>query len=100
MVKDIERLHAVGQNTVLGASGDMSDFQYIQSLLDQLVINEFSAQDDHSLGPGEVHEYLAQIMYARMTKINPLWNAFLVGGGRSVVFLLFSRFRWEIMCYC
>ena len=92
MAKDIQRLHAVGQNTVLGASGDMSDFQYIQSLLDQLVINEFSAQDDHSLGPGEVHEYLAQIMYARRTKINPLWNAFLVGGVKDRKKCVFSSF--------
>lgn len=78
--KDIQRLHAVGQNTVVGAGGDMSDFQYIQQLLDKLIIDEFTAQDDHSLGPNEVHEYLSQVMYARRTKINPLWNSLLVGG--------------------
>jgi len=51
----------------------------------------FTAQDDHSLGPGEVHECLAQIMYTRRTKINPLWNVFLVGGvkdGKKCVLLL------------
>ncbi|EMD35838.1 hypothetical protein CERSUDRAFT_115768 [Gelatoporia subvermispora B] len=78
--KSIQRLHAVGTNTVLGASGDMSDFQYIQTLLDELVTDEFTHQDAHSLGPAEVHEYLARVMYSRRSKFDPLWNALLVGG--------------------
>lgn len=78
--KDMQRLHAVGQNTIIGAGGDMSDFQYIQRTLDQLIIDEFAAQDNHSLGPSEVHAYLGQMMYARRSKMNPLWNALLVGG--------------------
>jgi 20S proteasome subunit beta 7 len=32
--RDIERLHKVADFTVLGASGDMSDFQYVKHLLD------------------------------------------------------------------
>ena len=36
--------------------------------------------DEHSLGPGEVHEYLSRVMYARRSKMNPLWNSLLVGG--------------------
>ncbi|KAF9035262.1 proteasome endopeptidase complex beta subunit [Panaeolus papilionaceus] len=78
--KDISRLHAVGNNTIIGAGGDMSDFQYIQSILDDITIEEFTAQDGHSLGPAEIHEYLSQVMYARRTKMNPLWNSLLVGG--------------------
>lgn len=35
--KDVSRLHKVGDFTVLGAGGDMSDFQYLQSLLDDLM---------------------------------------------------------------
>ncbi|KAF5320125.1 hypothetical protein D9611_010271 [Ephemerocybe angulata] len=78
--KDIQRLQAVGTNTVVGAGGDMSDFQYIQRMLDELVVNEFTSQDGHTLSPAEIHEYLAQVMYARRTKMNPLWNSLLVGG--------------------
>jgi 20S proteasome subunit beta 7 len=58
----------------------MSDFQYIQSILEQLVIDEFAAQDNHSLGPREVHAYLERLMYARRSKMDPLWNSILVGG--------------------
>jgi len=78
--KDIERLYAVGNNTVIGAGGDMSDFQYLKNQLEELVIDEFTAQDGHSLGPAEIHEYLAQVMYARRSRMDPLWNAILVGG--------------------
>ncbi|KAJ7250621.1 proteasome endopeptidase complex beta subunit [Mycena rebaudengoi] len=78
--RDIQRLHAVGSHTVLGAGGDMSDFQYIQTILDELMTDEFAAQDGHALGPKEVHNYLSEVMYARRSKMDPLWNALLVGG--------------------
>ena len=76
----MQRLQAVGDYTVLGASGDMSDFQYLQTILDQLVVEEFSRGDGHNLGPAEIHEYLSQVMYSRRSNMNPLWNALLVGG--------------------
>ena len=58
----------------------MSDFQYIQRTLDELIIEEFTAQDGHTLGPAEIHEYLSRVMYHRRSKFDPLWNAILVGG--------------------
>ncbi|EIW77841.1 proteasome endopeptidase complex beta subunit [Coniophora puteana RWD-64-598 SS2] len=78
--KDVQRLHSVGSYTVIGAGGDMSDFQYIQKLLDDLITDEFTAQDGHELGPVEIHEYMSQVMYARRSKMNPLWNSLLIGG--------------------
>ncbi|KAF8582406.1 proteasome endopeptidase complex beta subunit [Ramaria rubella] len=78
--KDVSRLHKIGDYTVLGAGGDMSDFQYLQALLDDLMINELTEGDDHALGPNEIFEYLSQVMYARRSKFNPLWNSLLVGG--------------------
>ncbi|OSD00362.1 proteasome endopeptidase complex beta subunit [Trametes coccinea BRFM310] len=81
--KDIQRLHPVGSSTVLGASGDMSDFQALQAILDDLTTDEFTYQDGHDLGPAEVHEYLSRVMYARRSKMDPLWNSLLVGGFRD-----------------
>lgn len=81
--KSIQRLQAVGSSTVLGASGDMSDFQYLQGLLDELTVEEFVAGDKNELGPAEIHEYLSRIMYARRSKMNPLWNSILVGGSKD-----------------
>ena len=73
-------MHGVGNTTVVGASGDLSDFQYVQGLLDGLVTDEFTAGDGNELGPAEVHEYLSRVYYARRSKLNPLWNSLLVGG--------------------
>lgn len=78
--KSVPRLHAVGPSTVLGAGGDLSDFQYVQGLLDELAVEEFVAGDGNALGPAEVHEYLARVLYARRSKMDPLWNSILVGG--------------------
>ncbi|KAJ7148189.1 nucleophile aminohydrolase [Mycena crocata] len=46
----------------------------------ELMIDEFAAQDGHAIGPAEVHNYLSELMCARRSKMNPLWNALLVGG--------------------
>jgi len=35
--KDIVRLHPVGSHTILGASGDMADFQQVKRMLDNLM---------------------------------------------------------------
>jgi len=78
--KDVQRLHCVGNHTVIGAGGDMSDFQYIQSILEEIMTDEFTAQDGHTLGPAEIHEYMSQVMYARRSKLNPLWNSIIIGG--------------------
>jgi 20S proteasome subunit beta 7 len=58
----------------------MSDFQYIQTILEELIIDEFTAQDGHTLGPVEIHEYLTQVLYSRRTKMDPLWNSIIVAG--------------------
>lgn len=78
--KDIQRLFPVGDNTLIGASGDMSDFQELQHILDTLLIEQFVQDDGHKLGPNEIYEYLSRLMYGRRSKMNPLWNALLVGG--------------------
>jgi len=86
--KDVQRLHAVGLTTIIGAGGDMSDFQYIQNMLDSLMIEEFTEDDGHKLGPPEIYEYLSRVMYSRRSNINPLWNSLLVGGykdGKSML---------------
>lgn len=81
--KSIQRLHQVGSSTVIGAGGDMSDFQHIQNMLDELSIDEFTQGDKNELGPAEIHEYLSRVMYSRRSNINPLWNSLLVGGKKD-----------------
>lgn len=78
--KDVSRLFAVGKYTVIGASGDMSDFQYIQQDLEQLLREENFNQDGHDLEPINIHEYMSTLMYNRRSKMNPLWNNLVIGG--------------------
>lgn len=73
-------MHAVGKHTVVGASGDMADFQQMQKFLDSLMTDEEIAEDGHVLTTSQIYEYMSNLMYQKRSKIDPLWNAFIVGG--------------------
>ncbi|OMJ27705.1 putative proteasome subunit beta type-7 [Smittium culicis] len=70
----------VGSHTILGASGDMSDFQYVQNQLEGLMLNEHVTDDGLKLGTSSIYKYLSNIMYGRRSKVNPLWNKYIVAG--------------------
>ena len=81
---NVERLFPVGKNTVVGVSGDISDMQHIQQLLEDLETennydNSF-ADTSEALQPSYVFEFLVSVMYNRRSKMNPLWNALIVAG--------------------
>jgi hypothetical protein len=93
----VQRIFPVGDNTLIAYSGDVSDAQHIQYLLETLMyisfhsktpfaniflfrIREAHHQDDHLPNPLTIHNYLTRTMYNRRTKVDPLWNALLVAG--------------------
>lgn len=78
--KSVERLKPVGKHSLLGASGEISDFQEIMKYLDELILYDNMWDDGNSLGPKEVHNYLTRVMYNRRNKFNPLWNSLVLGG--------------------
>ncbi|KAK9366669.1 nucleophile aminohydrolase [Lipomyces kononenkoae] len=80
---DQERLIKVGKETIVGLSGDVSDMQYIQNLLERLIIEDNYEQDGHHLRAPHIYEYLSRVMYNRRSKIDPLWNAILVAGKKD-----------------
>ncbi|VEU24231.1 DEKNAAC105473 [Brettanomyces naardenensis] len=77
---DLERMIQVGDSTVVGVSGDISDFQYLQRLLDELLIEDNYDMEQSNLKASHVHEYLRGVFYNRRSKMNPLWNACVVAG--------------------
>lgn len=81
--KAVERIKPIGKHTLLGASGEISDFQEILRYLDELIIYDHMWDDGNSLGPKEVHNYLNRVMYNRRNKFNPLWNSLVVGGVKN-----------------
>lgn len=80
---DQERLIKVGDGTIVGVGGDISDLQYIQRLLEELEIDENYEYDGHSLRSKHVYSYLSRVMYNRRSKLDPLWNAVLVAGAEN-----------------
>lgn len=85
---NVERLIQVGPETVVGILGDILDLQHLERLLDELEIDEAydadDAGDDNQVRPSlrapHVHEYLLRVLYHRRSKMDPLWNAVIVGG--------------------
>lgn len=81
--KSVQRLKPIGKHTLLGAGGEISDFQEIIRYLDELILYDNMWDDGNSLGPKEVHNYLNQLMYNRRNKFNPLWNTLILGGVKN-----------------
>ena len=78
--KNTQRIHRVNDRVVVGASGEVSDFQYIMTLLDELTTNDFRDDDGIQMGPKDIYSYLTRVMYNRRNKFDPLWNSLIVGG--------------------
>jgi hypothetical protein len=66
--KTVQRVYEVNKACVVGASGELSDFQQLQRYLDQLTTDDFIADDGIELTPREVHSYLTRVMYNRRNK--------------------------------
>ncbi|CAM0903228.1 unnamed protein product [Alopecurus aequalis] len=78
--KSVERIKKVGKHSLIGGSGEFSDFQEILRYLDELTLSDHMWDDGNSLGPKEIHAYLTRVMYNRRNKFDPLWNSLVLGG--------------------
>lgn len=78
--KSVQRMQAVGENTVVAASGEYSDFAYILTLLDELTTSDYCLDDGQKLSPQEVCSYLTRVLYNRRNKFDPLWNSLVIAG--------------------
>merc|ERR1711957_739142 len=73
----------VGKYTLLGASGELSDFQYLSNMLDDHDNEEFCHEDGHCMGPAEYSSYIGRVMYNRRSKMNPLYNQLVICGKKG-----------------
>ncbi|GAX82394.1 hypothetical protein CEUSTIGMA_g9822.t1 [Chlamydomonas eustigma] len=78
--KTTQRVVKVNNHTILGAGGEISDFQHIQTVLNELTDEDYRMDDGIEQTPSEVYAYLGRVMYNRRNKFNPLWNSLVVGG--------------------
>lgn len=77
---DLRRLVGVGDATLLGASGDISDLQEILHILDEKITADVCCDDGRTINAFEMYNYLCRVMYGRRSKANPLWNSLCVAG--------------------
>ncbi|KAL6046392.1 Proteasome subunit beta [Balamuthia mandrillaris] len=93
--KDLRRIRKLGDNTLIGGSGEYSDYQYLMTVLEELIDTDKAYEDGNKLRPQEIYSYLTRVMYGRRNKFDPLWNQLVVAGVRDgvrcVVFFHFSK---------
>jgi len=75
-----ERIKSLGNNMMIGAAGDLSDFQWMMKHLDEVKTSDDIIGDGHTLSPHAIHSYITRIMYQRRNKFDPLWNYFVIAG--------------------
>lgn len=78
--RDMQRMTSLGSRTLLGTSGDISDFQYLSKLLHQYHITEVCYNDGHLMSPKQWYTALAAVLYKRRSESNPLWTANVLAG--------------------
>ena len=78
--KSVQRVARVNARALVGASGEISDFQHTLKDLEALVTEDACHDDGVQLQPREVFSYLCRSMYQRRSKMDPLWNSLVVAG--------------------
>ena len=76
----MERMTTLGGKTLLGTSGDISDYQNICRLLHQYHVTEQCYNDGHLMSPKHWYTALAAVLYKRRSDSNPLWTSNVIAG--------------------
>lgn len=77
---DVRRVVQAGDFTIVGADGDVSDFQHIKKIIASMQVDEKCIGDGITNTPQETWSILSNMLYHRRSKMNPLWNSLVVGG--------------------
>lgn len=76
----VSKFRKIGKSTVIGASGEYSDFQYIGDALEELSEREWTQNDGEVLDTKSWNAYLTRLLHNRRNKMNPLLNQIVVAG--------------------
>merc|ERR1711988_1920275 len=61
----------------------MSDFQSLGKMIDELDEEDWLSQDGVMMGPKQYASYIGRVMYNRRSKMNPLYNQFVIAGKKG-----------------
>lgn len=78
--RNCERIKVVNEHTVVAATGDYADYQYLTRLIHQKQIDEKQWNDGLQLYPAALHSWITRVSYNKRSKFQPLWCAWVVGG--------------------
>lgn len=76
----VSKFRQIGASTVIGASGEYSDFQYIGDSLEEIAMREWTQNDGETISSKSWNAYLCRLLHNRRNKMNPLLNQIVVGG--------------------
>jgi len=77
---NVQRIRKVGDNAMIGAGGEISDFQQVLEYLENLETQNFCYADGVKLNAPEIHSYLTRVCYNKRSRVNPFYNQFLIAG--------------------
>lgn len=75
-----DRIMVVNDQTVVAATGDYADYQYLTDIIEQKQIEEEQWNDGIQLGPKSLHSWVTRVAYNRRSKFEPLWCTWIIGG--------------------
>lgn len=78
--RNIDRVFKINDCTVIGASGDYADFQFIKKHIDQKVTEDYCYADNIELKPKQLYNWLTRVLYNKRCRFDPLWIDIVVGG--------------------
>lgn len=78
--KSIERVRRATDNAVVGATGEVGDFNYVCRLVEQMDTDDFVEDDGAKTQPRALHSFLQRVQYNRRTRLDPLWQSLVVAG--------------------
>jgi len=76
----LERLHKIGKETLIGVSGEISDFQFMVKELQKMNLDDYCWDDKVYHTPREIWNYVSRRMYYQRSNFDPLYNQLVVAG--------------------
>ncbi|XP_065827963.1 proteasome subunit beta type-4-like [Oscarella lobularis] len=78
--RGVSRMLKIGEKTIVGATGDYADFQFLKDVINEKVLHDNLLNDGHTMLPTAVFSWLTRVLYNCRTELDPLWNVYVVGG--------------------
>ncbi|KAF6001211.1 hypothetical protein CCYA_CCYA16G4093 [Cyanidiococcus yangmingshanensis] len=76
----VTRFHQPAAGVVIAGGGEYSDLQQLFRITDNVYRQEFCHEDGWELTPRALHQYLSRLLYARRSRLDPLYNTVAVAG--------------------